>query len=137
MACITITIPQIVATGSVPGTSASPGFQYGRAGNVSAGTYLQAVATVPTNTAGLIVPFTGVITRAWTTNESANTYDLKVQRRVGAAFIDQGLTLSLVAARLIETDFSVAVTKGQELVMLLDTGSGRNIQAGLIIEQNP
>jgi hypothetical protein len=104
---------------------------------VSAGTYLQAVATVPTNTAGLIVPFTGVITRAWTTNEAANTYDLKVQRRVGAAFVDQGLTLSLVAARLIESSFSVAVTQGQELVMLVDTGSGRNIQAGLIIEQNP
>lgn len=137
MACTTITIPQVISTGSVPGTSASPGFQYGRAGDIAAGTYLQAVATVPTNTAGLIVPFTGFITSAWTTNEAVNTYDLKVQRRVGAAFIDQGLTLSLVAARLIETSFLVPVTKGQEIVMLVDTGSGRNIQAGLIIEQSP
>lgn len=135
--CTTITIPQNVGSGSVPGTSASPGFQYGRAGDVSAGTYLQAVATVPTNTAGLLVPFTGFITRAWTTNENVNTYDLKVQRRVGAGFVDQGLILSLVGARLVETSFSVPVTQGQELVMLVDAGSGRNIQAGLIIEQSP
>jgi hypothetical protein len=137
MACVTITLPAVIASGTVPGTSASPGFQFGRAGDVAAGTYLQVVATVPTNTAGLIVPFTGVITSAWTTNEAVNTYTLKVQRRVGAGFVDQGLSLPLVAARLVNSLFSVPVVAGQELVMLLDTGSGRNIQAGLIIEQNP
>jgi len=137
MACVTITIPQVVSSGAVPGTSASPGFQFGRAGDIAAGTYLQVVATVPTNTAGLLVPFTGFITSAWTTNENVNTYDLKVQRRVGAGFVDQGLTLSLVGARLIDALFAIPVVKGQELVMLMSTGSGRNVQAGLIIEQSP
>ena len=137
MACTTITIPQVISSGSVPGTSASPGFQFGRAGPVGAGVYLQVVATVPSNQASVLVPFDGFITSAWTTNKETNTYDLKVQRRVGAAFIDQGLTLSLVADRKFDDTFLVSVLKGQESVMLVSSGSGEDIQAGLIIEQNP
>ena len=137
MACTTITIPALISTGSVPGTSASPVFQYGRAGDVAAGVYLQVVATVPTNTASILVPFDGFITSAWSTNELVKTYDLKVQRRVGAGFVDQGLILSMVADRKISATFLVPVLKDQELVILVDSGDCRNVQAGLILEQSP
>jgi len=135
-ACTSITLPKVIASGSVPGTSASPGFQYGRAGNVTAPTYLQVVATVPSNTAGLIVPFTGFITGFWSTNEDPNTYGLQVQERTGAAFNDlTGALLNVVADRKLSINIAIPVTKGWELVIYVVTGFGRNIQAGIIIEQ--
>ena len=138
MACSTITLPLVIASGTTPGTSASPGFQYGRSGDIAAPAYLQVVATVPSNTAGLLVPFTGFITSIWSTNEDPNTYTLQVQSRLLAVFTDvAGASLSVAAVRLNETSILAAVTKGQELVIQVRAGSGRNIQAGLIIEQSP
>ena len=98
--CVVQILPPVVATGgTTPGTSASPGFMYGRAGDFSAGTYFQVIATVPSNVAGNIVPFDGVITRAFVTNEAVNTFAIQIQRRVGASFVDIGSTLALTAVR--------------------------------------
>jgi hypothetical protein len=136
--CTTISLPQVVASGTTPGTSASPGFQAGRAGNVVGPTYLQVVATVPSNTAGLIVPFTGFITGIWTTNELLSTYEIQIQERTGAAFNNiVGATVSTAASRKGQATVLAAVVAGWELVFLVNAGgSGRNIQAGIIIEQS-
>lgn len=138
MACTVQVLPAVVATGgTTPGTSASPGFMYGRAGDFSAGTYFQVIATVPSNVAGNIVPFDGVITRAFITNEAVNTFAIQIQRRDGASFIDLGTPLSLIAARKLEfSSLSISVSDGDELVVTVDSGSGRNGQVGLIIEQS-
>lgn len=137
MSCVVTTIPPIIASGTTPGTSASPGFQYGRAGDVTAGTYLQVIANVPSSTAGNIVPFEGTITRAFFTAENAATCTLKIQRRdVGPVFVDLA-TLTLAGSRRGDFALSVAVAEGAEIVVLLDTGTCRNVQVGVIIEQNP
>lgn len=139
MACQTITIPKVIASGTTPGTSASPGFQYGRAGDIVAPTYLQVVATVPTNVAGTRVPFDGFITSIWTDNEAVNTYTLQVRRKDGAGgFVDvTGALLSMVASENDDVNLLVPVTKGWILGMQMTAGSGRNVQAGIIIEQSP
>lgn len=136
MACTTITIPALVATGTVPGTSAAPGFQFGRAGDVFPGTYLQAIATVPTNTAGIEVTFDGLATKAWTTNENANTYTLRFEKRLGAVFTTL-FDLVVVANRKGRVLPLIAVADFDEIVCFLFSGFARNIQAGVILEQNP
>lgn len=138
MACVVQTLPPVIATGGTsPGTSASPGFMYGRAGNFAAGTYFQVIATVPSNTAGNIVPFDGVITRAFVTNEAANTFSIQIQSRAGAVFTDIGAPLALVGVRKVEFgSLSISVSDGDEIVVRCSSGSGRNAQVGLIIEQS-
>lgn len=137
MACVVKTLPLVRATGGItPGTAASPGFMYGRAGNFSAGTYFQVIATVPSSTAGNIVPFDGVITRAFVTNEAANTFTVQIQRRDNGTFTDIGSTFGVAATRKGDFDLSISVSDGDEIVVKCATGSGRNAQVGLIIEQS-
>ncbi len=137
MACTVIKYPPNTAATPTPGTSASPGFQYGRAGLVNAGTYLQVIANVPSSTAGNIVPFTGVLTRAFVTCESNATFTVKIQKRTdpGPVFTDID-TLTMTAQR--RGDFSLAspLTDGDEIVVIIDTGSCTNVQVGLIVEQS-
>lgn len=137
MACTVIKYPQNDAATPTPGTSASPGFQYGRAGLVNAGTYLQVIANVPSSTAGNIVPFTGVLTRAFITCESNATFTVKVQLRTdpGPVFTDV-TTLTMTAQR--RGDFALAnpLTDGDEVVVVIDSGSCTNVQVGLIVEQS-
>ena len=137
MACVVQVLPPVVATGTTPGTAASPGFTYGRAGDFSAGTYFQVIATVPSNTAGNIVPFDGVITRAFITNEATNTFSIQIQTRDNGTFTNIGAALALTAARKTEfTSLSISVSNGDELVVMCSSGSGRNGQVGIIIEQS-
>ena len=137
MAICVVKVLPVRAAAPTPGVSASPGFVYGRAGDFSAGTYFQVLATVPSNTAGNIVPFDGIITRVFITNESINTYSVQIQTRSGAVFTDIGAPLALVAARKIEFPaLTIAVSNGDEVVVKCLTGSGRNGQVGLIIEQS-
>lgn len=131
--CVVMQIPNLVPA---PGTSASPGFQFGRAGDISAGTYLKVLGDVPSSTAGFIVPFNGVMTRAFVTNESANTFDIKIQKRTdpGPVFTDV-TTLSIVAARKASFVLSESLTDGDEIVILVSSGSCRNVQVGFVAEQ--
>ena len=136
--CVVGLVPDSGGSTPAPGTSASPGFQYGRAGDVTAGTYLQVIANVPSSVSGLIVPFIGVITRAFVTAENATTCGLKIQLRTdpGPVYTDLA-SLTLTAARKNDITLAVSVNNGDELVILLDTGTVRNVQVGLIIEQSP
>lgn len=136
--CVILSIPQTSAPTPAPGTSASPGFQYGRAGDVTAGTYLQVIANVPSSVSGLIVPFQGVITRAFVTAENSATCGLKIQVRTdpGPVYTDLA-SLGLTAQRKTDTVLAVSVNNGDEIVVLMETGSVRNVQVGLIIEQSP
>jgi hypothetical protein len=138
MACTVQTLPPVVATGGVtPGVAASPGFMYGRAGDFATGTYFQVIATVPSNVAGNIVPFDGIITRAFITNEAVNTFSIQIQKRVGAGYSNLGSVLALVADRKIEFgSLSISVSDGDEIAVTVASGSGRNGQVGLIIEQS-
>lgn len=136
MTCTTTRLPKVIASGTVVGTSASPGFVYGRPGDVGAGTYLLVMGGVPSNTAGNIVPFDGTITRAFVTSENADTFTVKIQSRSGIVFTDIG-TLTVTASRKEDFDITIPVTDGTEVVCKIDTGNCRNVQVGLIIEQNP
>jgi hypothetical protein len=111
---------------------------YGRAGDITAGTYLQVIANVPSSVAGNIVPFNGIITRAFATAEASATCSFKIQRRTdpGPVYTDLG-TISLAAARRGDFDLSIAVADGDEIVVLMFSGTCRNVQVGLIIEQTP
>jgi hypothetical protein len=133
--CVVSILPPVQA--SSPGTSASPGFQYGRAGDVTAGTYLQVIANVPSSVSGNIVPFTGVITRAFITAENAATCTFKIQSRSdpGPVYTDLA-SISLAGTRKDDFPLSVSVNDGDEIVVLLFSGSCRNVQIGLICEQS-
>lgn len=135
--CVIGVVPDTGGSTPTPGTSASPGFQYGRAGDVTAGTYLQVIANVPSSVSGLIVPFTGVITRAFVTAEDATTCGFKIQVRTdpGPVYTDLA-TLTLMAERKTDLSLAVSVNNSDEIVVLLDTGTVRNVQVGLIIEQS-
>jgi len=136
--CVVGILPESGGSTPTPGTSASPGFQFGRAGDVTAGTYLQVIANVPSSVSGLIVPFIGVITRAFVTAENVATCGLKIQVRTdpGPVFTDLA-TVGLTAQRKTDTVLAVSVNNGDEIVVLMDTGTVRNVQVGLIIEQSP
>ena len=92
---------------------------------------------MPSSTAGNIVPFTGVLTRAFVTCENDATFTVKIQTRTdpGPVFTDVA-TLTMTAQRRGDFSLSNQLTDGDELVVIIDTGSCSNVQVGLIIEQN-
>lgn len=112
----------------------SPGFQFGRFGVVNAGSYLHAISTVPSNTAGVVVPLDGQVVKAFLTCISDATFTVDIQRRVGNVFTTIA-SVSLVAARTGSFDLAADVAAGDELTALVSAGSGENIQMGLSVQQ--
>lgn len=134
-------IPPTVATGGVvPGLAASPGIQFGRAGGpILAGTYLQVLATVPSNTAGVVVPFNGVLTGGMVTCEAVATFTIEIERRSGAVFT-LFHTFTITAVRKQEfSGLTVAFNQGDEFVAKVGSvtsGPVRNCQIQIITEQS-
>jgi hypothetical protein len=112
--------------------SASPGFTWGRSGNVTSGAYLLN-DTVPSNTAGRIVPVAGgFITKIIVACELADTFTVSVFKRVGASFTLL-TSVNMVAQRTGEFTANIAVTLGDELAVQLSTGSAKNVVVGVVI----
>ncbi len=127
-------LPESQSSGQVPGTSASPGFTFGRAGNVTAGQYLQGPSGVLTNEAGVMATFDGVVTSAWVIAKAAATFDIDILRRVGVVFTTIG-TISVVATRKGSAALAIPVSDQDELAVRVSAGSADEVSMGLIVEQ--
>lgn len=113
-------------------TSASPGFSFGRASNVNAGTWLQC-ETVPSNKAGRLVYISNAnIETIFVSNETVSTFDVQIYSHdgdeVNLALIS---THSIVAARGGSFTVNQSVATNKQLAIKLSSGSARNIVAGL------
>ena len=113
-------------------TSASPGFSFGRASNVNAGTWLQC-ETVPSNKAGRYVYIANpVIERLFVSNENLATFTIEIYEHEGN---EVNLTLlsshTVTAARGDDFTVGVSATSGRQLALRLSSGSARNVVAGL------
>lgn len=112
--------------------SASPGFSWGRSGAIPTNTYLLN-DSVPSNVTGRVVPLTtGTIKKAVIACGTSSTFDVKIQRRSGASFVDLA-TVSVSAARTKVQTLSVSVSSGDELAILVSSGSTDNLVVSLIM----
>lgn len=114
------------------GVSASPGFSFGRSGNVVANTWLQN-ETVPSNKAGRFIYIGNpVVEKLFVSNEDINTFTIEIYEHEGN---EVNLTLldskTITAARGGTFTVDVAATSGRQLALKLSSGSAKNLIAGL------
>ena len=114
-------------------TSASPGFTFGRSGNITANTWLLN-DTVPSNKAGRTIFLNNAtLESVFVSNESPNTFDLEIWEHNGTTF-NLLTTVSISAARNATFSAgSLSLTTGYELAVKVVNGSGKNITAGLLL----
>ena len=116
-------------------TSASPGFTWGKSGNVSANTWLLN-ESVPSDKAGrLNFLYNAYIDTVFVSNELPNTFNLQIYEHDGTTYTLL-TTVSLVAlrAKSFALGTSITVTKDKELAVKLVAGSGKNVVCGLLIK---
>ena len=110
------------------GASASPGFSFGRNGNLSSNTWLRRPGNVPSNRAGVTIDIDNpVITRISCANRNVETYDVEVYEHQG-----NSLNLTLIGTVTVNAatsgTFSVnfTATRGRQLAVRLgNTQTGR------------
>lgn len=117
------------------GSSASPGFTFGRSGGNPLGTWLLC-DTVPSNLAGRRVPLSGAkIVEVFSSNQNLDTYTLDFYSHdgnsVNLTFLS---TLTIVAARGGSAIISVSVAKDKQIGIKVGTGSVNNVVAGFILK---
>lgn len=113
--------------------SASPGFTWGRSGNIS-NTYLQN-DTVPSNTAGRLVPVTtGEITTIFAAAENTSSATIEIRRRVGVVFTTIA-TCPYGGTRKVTCNVvsPPSVALNDELAVYV-SGSAKNPVVGIIIK---
>ena len=113
-------------------TSASPGFSWGRSGNIS-NTWLSNEG-VPSNKAGRAITFTDPkIVRIFSASENVATYTLEIYEHEGDSInLTLLTTLSVTASRTGDSStLDIAATSGRQLAILLASGSAKNIVVGL------
>lgn len=115
------------------GSSASPGFNFGRSGNANANTWLQVIGGVPSNKAGITVALQSArIRQIFVANEDLNTFDIEVYEHAGNSI---NLTLlgtsSIVSARTATFSVNYSVTTGRQLAVVISSGSAKNVNVGL------
>ena len=116
-------------------TSASPGFSFGRGGNIPSGTWLLNEG-VPSNKAGRRVYIgNAIITKIFANTESLDTYGLSIYIHDGN---EENLTLmgqvSVVASKGQTFSTSISVTTDTQLAILVSSGSAKNIVVGLELQ---
>lgn len=114
--------------------SASPGFTWGKSGNITPNTWLLN-DTVPSNLTGRnIFLHNAQIEVVYTSNQSVSTYDLSIYEHDGSTYTLL-LTISVVAARGVEVELStpISVTNGLELAARITSGSAKNPTCGLLM----
>ena len=113
-------------------TSASPGFSFGRSGNLASNTWLQN-ETVASNRSGRWVYINNaVITHIYVANEDIDTFDVSVYYHEGdevnLTFVG---SVTLTAARGGDFVTSFAVPTGKQLAVRITNGSAKNAVVGL------
>ena len=112
--------------------SASPGFTWGKSGNINANAWLLN-DTVPSNLAGRLVFLQEAeVTKLFLTSQDAATYDIGIYTHDGdeinLTLVD---TQSVVASRSASFDLALAIPTGKQLAVRLTSGSAKNLTAGL------
>jgi hypothetical protein len=118
------------------GLSASPGFTWGRSGNIVAGAWLLN-DTVPSDRTGRTVfIYNGEAVQLFTSNEDISTYQLGLYE-----FDKNTSTYTQIAVIDVTNEYSnevdltdVYVTKGLELGIKVESGSGKNITCGVLMK---
>lgn len=113
-------------------TSASPGFSFGRSGNVSSNTWLNCEG-VPSNKSGRYVYINSAyVTRVFVSSEELDTFTLEVfyNDKGGLGLVSLG-TVTVTADYGDAFSVNWAVPTDTELAIQLTTGSAKNIVAGL------
>lgn len=127
-------IDELALTG---GVSASPGYTFGKSGNVNSGTFLQQ-ETVPSNITGRTIGVNnGFVTEIAAGSQDADTYDLEIYSHDGNSInLTLLTTVSVVAARIATflLGSPVAVAKGKQLAVKVSSGSTKNPSAVVIVK---
>lgn len=115
------------------GASASPGFNFGRSGNVGTNTWLQVVGSVPSNKAGITVSLSNAeIKGIYIANENISTFDITVYEHEGDSInLTILTTVTVTAARSASFTVSVPATTDRQLAIQLTSGSAKNVNVGL------
>ena len=108
--------------------SASPGFSFGRSGNVPSDTWLYRPGGVPSNTTGIPMAITGPsVVLVAVGNENVSTFNIQVYEHEGD---EVNLTLigtvSVVSARTGVFSVNFPATSGRQLAIKLSSGSAKN-----------
>jgi hypothetical protein len=107
------------------GTTASPGYSFGRSGNVGSGSYLLN-ETVPSNIAGRPVYLTTAkITDISVSSEQVDTFNVRIEEHNGVTFTTL-TTVSIVAARSGIFSVNIPVTTGKMIAVKISSGSAKN-----------
>lgn len=114
------------------GVSASPGFSWGRSGNLSTNTWLNNDG-VSSNRAGRTVNLIDPVITAYSiANEDINTFDISFYEHDGDS-INLTLvgTVAVIAARSQSGFVNLAITEGKQLAIRITSGSAKNVVVGL------
>lgn len=108
------------------GTGASPGFSFGRSGNVTSGAYLLN-ESVPSNITGRPIGLNnGRITSITISNENINTFTIKLEEHDGTTYTSLG-TWTVTSARGDDfLNLNVSLTSGKEIAAKVNSGSCKN-----------
>lgn len=108
------------------GSGASPGFSFGRGGNVSGGAYLLNEGT-PSNTTGRPIGLNnGRITGVVISNQDTNTYTIELEEHDGTTYTSLG-TFTVTSLRSDEfLNLSIPLTTGKEMSAKVSSGSCKN-----------
>ena len=115
--------------------SASPGFGFGKGGNVASNAYLLCEG-VPSNISGRYVYVnSAVVTRVFISVQNAGTFDIEVFHHDGNETNITSLgTVSVVASTGGEFTVNWAVTTGKQMAMRIINGSAKNAVGGLELQ---
>lgn len=115
------------------GVSASPGYGFGRSGNVVSGTWFVTVGSVPSNKAGITIALNNpMIMQVFVANEDINTFNIEIYQHQGNEINLTLLgTVNVVAARSANFDVAFPATSGYQLAVKLVGGSAKNCNVGL------
>lgn len=116
-------------------TSASPGFGFGKGGNISNGAYLECEG-VPSNISGRYVYINNaIVTRVFISVQNVSTFDIEVFYHDGNEVNITSLGIvSLVASTGGEFGVSWSVPTAKQLSMRIVNGSAKNAVGGLELQ---
>ena len=120
------------------GASASPGFSFGRSGNVSGNTWLRRPGNVPSNRAGVTIPVANpVVSEVACSNRNIDTYTLEIWEHEGNLTNDNLLgTITVTSARGGVFNVNFPSSKGKQIAVRLASGGGsvRDLGVDVVIK---
>lgn len=117
------------------GISASPGFTWGRPGNLLANTWLLNDGVASNLTGRYISLANASIRQIFTANQNVDNYTLTIYEHSGnGTNLTTLTTITVTNARGNVINVNIPITSGKQLAVRLTTGSADNIIAGLVLK---